>query len=83
MGDGDLLNSFEWFCSSGNIVDSVKNIGVVIPCAASIADADDDALKDDKSFLVLECLALDLLGANGSFAVLAPITVRGIVIGLC
>ena len=64
-------------------MDSVKNVGAVIPCAANIADADDNVLKDDKSFLVLEGLALDFLGANGSPAVLATITVRRIVIGLC
>ncbi len=78
----NLLDSFEWLCSVGNVIDGVKNIGAVIPRAACIADADDHIFKDDETLLVLERLALNLLGTHGSFAVFAPITVDGIAIVL-
>ena len=83
MRHGDFLHSLERLRASSDIVNGVKNVGTIIPCAASIADADDNVFKDDKSFLVLEGLPFDFLWTNGSFAVLAPITVDEIVIGLC
>ncbi len=78
----NLLNSFEWLCSVSNVVDGVKNVSAVIPSAACVANTDDNVFKDDKSFLVLKGLALDLLGTNRPVAVFAPITVNGVVIVL-
>lgn len=83
MRDGDPLGSFEWFCSADDVVHGVKNIGAVIPCAACVADADENIFKDDESFLVLKGLALDLLRTNGAVAVFAAITVGFVAIGLC
>lgn len=83
VGDGNLLNSFEWFCARGNVVYGVKNISAVVSRSASVADADDNIFQDDESLLVLERLARDLLRTYGPFAVFALITVSGIVIGLC
>ncbi len=78
----DLLDSLEWFCSVGNVIDGVKNVSAVIPCAARVADAEDHVFQDDESLLVLERLALDLLGTDRPVAVFAPITVDGIAIVL-
>ena len=83
MRDRDLLDSFEWLCSGGDVVYGVKNVSAVIPCAACVADADDHIFKDDESFLVLKGLSLDLLGTDDAVAVFAPIAVDGVVIGLC
>ncbi len=82
MPYGDLLDSFEWLCSVSDVMDSVKNVSAVIPGAACVADADDHVFKDNESLLVLERLALDLLGTDGPVAVFAPITVDGIAIVL-
>ncbi len=83
MCDGNLLDSFEWFCSGSYIVDGVKNVSAVIPGTARIADADHNVFKDDESFLMLKGLACHLLGTHGAIAVFAAITVDGVVIGLC
>ena len=83
MRDRNLLDSFEWFRSVDDVVHGVKDVSTVIPCAARVADADDNVFKNDESFLVLKGLARDLLGTDGPFAVFAAITVDRIVIGLC
>ena len=83
MRDGDLLDSFKWFCSGSNVVHGVKDVGAIVPGSACVADTDDYIFKHDESFLMLKCLALDLLRTDGAFAVFASITVDGVVIGLC
>ncbi len=82
MRDGDLLDSFKWFCSGSNVVHGVKDVGAVIARAACVADTDDYIFKHDESFLMLKGLALDLLRTDGSVTIFAPITIDGVVVGL-
>jgi hypothetical protein len=74
MRDRDFLDSLEWFCSIRNVIYPVKDICTVISGSAAIAHANHNILKNDESVLVLECLALNSLGAHGPFAVFAMIT---------
>jgi hypothetical protein len=73
--DGDLLNSLEGLRSVSNIVHSVKNVGAVIPRTACVAYTNDNVFKDNKSFLMLECLTRHFLGRDAPFAIFASITV--------
>lgn len=75
MRHWDLLHSFEWLCSVGDVMHGVKNICAVIPNTTRVADTDDNIFKDYEFLLVLKGLALDLLGTDGPFAVFAAITV--------
>ena len=71
MRDGNLLDSLEGFCSVGNIIYGVKDVGAVIPRSASVANTDHNIFKDYESLLMLESFALHLLWAHGAFAVMA------------
>lgn len=76
MSDGNLLDSLEWFFPIRNVIYRVKDISAVISCPAQFADPDNDIFEDDKSLLMLESLARNLLWANCAFAVCATVAVR-------
>ena len=59
-------------------MDGVEYFRAVITCSASVANTDRNTFEDYETILVLECLAIDLLRSNDSFAVLARITVRSV-----
>lgn len=54
----------------------MKNLSTVVPAPALIADAYNDVLKNDELDLVFERLALNPLGANGTFAVFTSVVVH-------
>ena len=66
-----------------NIVNCVKYLSAVIPQPTNITDADRNAFKDDESLLVLKSLPVNFLGANGSLAVFAEITIPSFLSGIC
>jgi hypothetical protein len=54
----------------------VQNLGAVVAVSTDVADADDHVFEDDKSFPVLEDLALYHARAHGSVAVFAFVSVH-------
>ncbi|HEY5074916.1 MAG TPA: hypothetical protein VII34_09480 [Pyrinomonadaceae bacterium] len=76
MSDWDLFDSLEGFCSVGNIIHGVKDVGAVISRSASVANTDHNIFKDYESLLMLESFALHLLWAHGAFAVFAVMAVH-------
>ena len=83
MRNGDLFHAFEGLCACRDVVDSVKDLGAVIPHSTTITDANCNSFQDDETLLVLKSLAVDFLGANGAFAVLAHVTVGSFLSGIC
>ena len=76
MRDRYLFNPLIRLGSSGDVVDRVENFGAVVSNSACITDADYNSFENDKTLLVLEGFAGDLLSPNGALAVLTPIAVR-------
>lgn len=79
MSDWYLFDAFEGFRTSRNVMNCVKDLGAVASSTTLITDADHDSFQNNKTLLVLERFANNLLGANSSFTLFALITVRTLI----
>ena len=78
MGYGNLFRSFKGFHASRYVVNGVKNLCAIVATSANVANSYRDILKDYKTILMLERLALYFLGANCPFTIFASVIIHNL-----
>jgi len=82
MRNGDLFDALERFCTGGDVVDGVQDLGAVVTKSTRITDANRNSFEDDKPFLMFEGLTVDFFSANGTLTMFAQITVAIVLSGI-